>query len=388
MKIHEYKAKSILRSYGVPVPRGAVAETPAQVREIASMSSGPVVIKAQVLAGGRGKGGGVYVAHTPEEAFAAAGRIIGMRLVTPQTGPEGTRVRLVLVEEAAKIVREVYLSLVVDRAREHECLVCIASATGGMEIEETARLFPEKIIKVPIPPTTGFSSVQARQLCEGLGLAGSLQDACGHLAGALYRLFTEKDAALIELNPLGITPFGTLMALDAKLTFDDDALFRHPELALLRDDREEDPLEQEALRAGVTYVRLDGTVGCLVNGAGLAMATMDLITLAGGEPANFLDVGGGASSRQIEKAFRILSADPRVRVVLINIFGGILRCDRVAAGLIEAAAKSACRLPLVVRLQGTNAEEGRRLLRESGLAFEVAEELFEGAHKAVVLAKG
>jgi succinyl-CoA synthetase beta subunit len=386
MKIHEYKAKSIFRAYHVPAPRGAIAETPEQSREIASMLNGPVVIKAQVLAGGRGKGGGVALAHTPEEAFAAAERIIGMRLVTPQTGPEGTRVRVVLVEEAVAVAREIYLSLVVDRARQHECLVFIASPSGGMEIEEVAHLFPEKIIKVHIPPTTGFGPSQARALCEGLGLSESLQGACEELAGALYRLFTEKDASLIELNPLGVTSQGTLIALDAKVVFDDDALFRHPELALLRDEREEDPLEREARKAGVTYVRLDGTVGCLVNGAGLAMATMDLIKLAGGEPANFLDVGGGASPRQIEKAFQLLSADPHVRAVLMNIFGGILRCDRVAAGLIEAAAKSACRLPLVVRLQGTNAEEGRRLLRESGLAFEVAEDLFEAAHKAVALA--
>jgi succinyl-CoA synthetase beta subunit len=387
MKIHEYQAKNILREYNVPIPRGEVAETPEKAREIAASLKTKVVIKAQIHAGGRGKGGGVRLAESPEEAFAAAKEIIGMTLVTHQTGPEGRLVRQVLVEEAPEIKKELYLGLVVDRSYDRECPVFMASEAGGMEIEEVARTAPEKIIKVAVPPGVGFSPFQARKLFYGLGLEKSLSTQFSNIAKGLYRVFVEKDASLIEINPLVITGDGNLMALDTKLNFDDDGLFRHPEIKGLRDESEEEPLEVEAVNTGVNYIKLDGNVGCMVNGAGLAMTTMDLVKLAGGEPANFLDVGGGASPEQVERAFRILTSDPKVKAILVNIFGGILRCDRVATGLIEAASKIEKKLPMVVRLQGTNVEEGRKLLQESNLTFEVAEELDEAAHKAVELSK-
>ena len=387
MKIHEYQAKKILVDYNVQTPRGEVADSPERAREIASSLNTKVVIKAQIHAGGRGKGGGVLLAETPEEACEAAKAILGMKLVTHQTGPEGKLVRKVLVEEAPKIKKELYLGLVVDRSRTRGCLVYMASEAGGMEIEEMARTAPGKIIKAAVHPATGFSPFQARKLFYGLGLDKSLGGQFSAIVKALYRIFAEKDASLIEINPLAITEAGDLIALDTKITFDDDGLSRHPDIREMRDEGEEEPLEVEAVNAAVNYIKLDGNVGCMVNGAGLAMTTMDLIKLAGGEPANFLDVGGGASSEQVEKAFRILTSDPKVKVILVNIFGGILRCDRVATGLIEAAAKIEKKLPMVVRLQGTNVEEGRRLLQESSLTFEVAEELYQSAQMAVELSK-
>lgn len=387
MKIHEYQAKDILRQYNIPLPYGEVAESPEKAKEIAENIKTKVVVKAQIHAGGRGKGGGVRLAETPEEAFKAAKEIIGMRLVTHQTGPEGKIVNKVLVEQATNIKQELYLSLLVDRSLSRECLVYMASQAGGMDIEEVASKFPEKIIKAAVSPATGFSPFHARKLFFGLGLDKSLSNQFLNIVKALYQIFIEKDASLIEINPLVITDEGNLIALDTKITFDDDGLHRHPEIKGLRDVSEEDPLEVEAVNAGVNYIKLDGHVGCMVNGAGLAMTTMDLIKLAGGEPANFLDVGGGASAERIEKAFRILTSDPKVKAILVNIFGGILRCDRVATGIIEAASKIDMKLPLVIRLQGTNVEEGRKLLQESNLKFEIAEELYEAAKKAVELSK-
>jgi len=387
MKIHEYQAKNILREYNITVPRGEVAATPERAREIASSLKTRVVVKAQIHAGGRGKGGGVRLAGSPEEAFEAAKEIIGMNLVTHQTGPEGKLVRQVLVEEAPKIEKELYLSLVVDRSRERECLVYMASESGGMDIEEVARTTPEKIVKAVVHPAIGFSPFHARKIAYGLGLDKSLSGQFSNIAKNLYQLFVEKDASLVEINPLVITADGNLVAVDTKINFDDDGLFRHPEIKALRDETEEEPLEVEAVNTGVNYIKLDGNVGCMVNGAGLAMTTMDLIKLAGGEPANFLDVGGGASPEQIEKAFRILTSDPKVKAILVNIFGGILRCDRVATGVVEAASKIKKKLPMVVRLQGTNVEEGRKILQESDLTFEVADELYEAAQKAVELSK-
>jgi len=387
MKIHEYQAKTILRTYRIPVPEGDIAETPERAREIAASFEGRAVIKAQIHAGGRGKGGGVRLTASPEEAFAAAQEIIGMNLVTHQTGPEGKAVRMILVEEAPEIKKELYLGVVVDRSRNRECIVYMASEAGGMEIEKVAKTDPEKIITVAVQPAVGFSPFQARKLAYGLGLEKRHMSQFAHIAQGLYQLIVDKDASLVEINPLVITADGDLMALDTKINFDDDGLFRHPEIKALRDPSEEEPLEVEAVNTGVNYIKLDGDVGCMVNGAGLAMTTMDLIKLAGGEPANFLDVGGGASAEQVEKAFRILTGDPKVKVILVNIFGGILRCDRVATGLIKAASKITKKLPMVVRLQGTNVKEGRKLLQESNLAFEVAEELYEAASKAVALAK-
>ena len=387
MKIHEYQAKNILREYNITVPRGEVATTPEMAREIAASLKTRVVVKAQIHAGGRGKGGGVRLAASPEEAFEAAKGIIGMNLVTHQTGPEGKLVRQVLVEEAPEIEKELYLGLVVDRSRERECMVYMASEAGGMDIEEIARTAPEKIVKAAVHPAIGFSPFQARKIAYGLGLDKSLSAQFSNIARSLHRLFVEKDASLVEINPLVITADGNLMAVDTKLNFDDDGLFRHPEIKALRDETEEEPLEVEAVNTGVNYIKLDGNVGCMVNGAGLAMTTMDLIKLAGGEPANFLDVGGGASPEQIEKAFRILTSDPKVKAILVNIFGGILRCDRVATGVVEAASKIKKKLPMVVRLQGTKVEEGRKILQESDLTFEVADELYEAAQKAVELSK-
>jgi succinyl-CoA synthetase beta subunit len=385
MKIHEYQAKELLGNYGIPVPRGAVATTPDEARVIAARIGGRVVVKAQIHAGGRGKGGGVKPAASPEEAFEAARTILGMQLVTHQTGPEGKKVRKVLLEEASSIRKELYLSLVVDRSRGRECVVAMASEAGGMDIEQVAAAHPGKIVRCAVHPAAGFSPFQARKLAVGLGLDAEQRKAFGEIVRNLYRLFQEKDCSLLEINPLAITEGGKLLALDTKINFDDDGLSRHQEIRQLRDPDEEDPLEVMAKNANVNYIKLDGNVGCMVNGAGLAMTTMDLIKMAGGEPANFLDVGGGASPEQIEKAFRIITSDPNVRCILINIFGGILRCDRVSAGLIQAAGNIEAKLPMVVRLQGTNVEEGRRMLQESGLRFTVADGLYEAAQKAVAL---
>ena len=387
MKIHEYQAKQILREYGIPVPHGRAASTPDEAREAAEALHGKTVVKAQIHAGGRGKGGGVKPAATPDEACAAARAILGMQLVTHQTGPEGKKVRKVLVEEASAVRKELYLSLVVDRSRGKECVVFMASEAGGMDIEQVAATVPEKIVKCAVHPAVGFSPFQARKLSATLGLNAEQQKPFAEIVRNLYRLFLEKDCEILEINPLAITEEGRLLALDTKINFDDDGLYRHPEIRELRDPDEEEPLEVAAKNAAVNYIKLDGNVGCMVNGAGLAMTTMDMIKMAGGEPANFLDVGGGASAEQIEKAFRILTSDPNVKCILVNIFGGILRCDRVSAGLIQAAKNIEMRLPMVVRLQGTNVEEGRRMLQESGLRFTVADGLYEAAEKAVSLTK-
>jgi len=387
MKIHEYQAKELLRGYGIPVPRGKAAATPEEAREAAEELKGKTVVKAQIHAGGRGKGGGVKPAASPDEAFAAARAILGMQLVTHQTGPEGKKVRSVLVEEASAIRKELYLSLVVDRSKGRECVVFMASEAGGMDIEQVAATTPEKIVRCAVHPVVGFSPFQARKLSAALGLEAEQRKPFAEIVRNLYRLFLEKDCSLLEINPLAITEDGRLLALDTKINFDDDGLYRHPEIREMRDPDEEEPLEVAAKNAAVNYIKLDGNVGCMVNGAGLAMTTMDMIKMAGGEPANFLDVGGGASAEQIEKAFRILTSDPNVKCILVNIFGGILRCDRVSAGLIQAAKNIEMKLPMVVRLQGTNVEEGRRMLQESGLRFTVADGLYEAAEKAVSLTR-
>jgi len=385
MKVHEYQAKKLLRDYEIPVPRGDVAATPEEARRIAAKLAGRVVVKAQIHAGGRGKGGGIKTASSPDETYGAARSILGMQLVTHQTGPEGKRVRRVLVEEASAVRKELYLSLVVDRSRGKECVVFMASEAGGMDIEQVAATAPEKIVRCSVHPAVGFSPFQARKLSVDLELNAVQSGQFAEICRNLYRLFLEKDCSLLEINPLAVTAQGQLLALDTKLNFDDDGLYRHPEIRELRDADEEEPLEIAARSTSVNYIKLDGNVGCMVNGAGLAMTTMDLIKMAGGEPANFLDVGGSASPEQIEKAFRILTSDPGVKCILINVFGGVLRCDRVSAGLIQAAANIEMKLPMVVRLQGTNVEEGRRMLRESGLRFTVADGLYEAAQKAVSL---
>ncbi|MBW6486172.1 MAG: ADP-forming succinate--CoA ligase subunit beta [Syntrophobacterales bacterium] len=385
MKIHEYQAKELLREYGIPVSRGGSAATPEEARRAAGELSGKVVIKAQIHSGGRGKGGGVRLAASPEEAFAVSEKIIGMQLVTHQTGPEGKKVRRVLVEEASEVQRELYLSLLVDRSQKRECVVLMASEAGGMEIEKVAADSPEKIVSCALHPVVGFSPFQARKLAAALHLNAEQRQTFTEIVRNLYRLFLDKDCSLLEINPLAIIADGRLLALDAKLDFDDDGLYRHPEIKGLRDQDEEAPLEVAAKNASVNYIKLEGNVGCMVNGAGLAMTTMDMIKMAGGEPANFLDVGGGASPEQIQKAFTILTADPHVKCILVNIFGGILRCDRVSAGLIQAARNIELKLPLVVRLQGTNVAEGRKMLAESGLRFTVAEGLYEAARQAVAL---
>jgi succinyl-CoA synthetase beta subunit len=386
VKVHEYQAKVLLREFGVPVPEGDVADTPARAREIAERLGGPVVVKAQVHAGGRGKAGGIKAADDPAAAEAAAGQILGMRLRTPQTPPEGILVRSVWVERASAIARELYLSVTLDRARARH--VVMASEAGGMDIEEVAARTPAKIIREWAHPALGLAGFQARRLAFGLGLGG---DAFGQGVGLirdLFRLYLAKDCSLAELNPLALTTDGRVLALDAKLNFDDNALSRHPELVALRDVHEEDPLDVEASKYNLNYIKLDGNVACMVNGAGLAMATMDIVKLAGGEPANFLDVGGGASPEQIENAFRILSSDPGVKAIFINVFGGILRVDRLAEGVIRAVRKLGLTLPVVLRAEGTNVEQGKRMLADSGLPLVMAEDMGDGARKAVALAGG
>jgi succinyl-CoA synthetase beta subunit len=385
VKIHEYQAKALLREFGAAVPRGEWAETPDSARAVAERLGGRVVIKAQVHAGGRGKGGGIKLADDPAGAERAAAAIIGMRLKTPQTPPDGIEVRSVLVEEASAIERELYLSMTLDRARGTH--VVMASQAGGMDIEEVAAKTPDKILREWTHPALGLGDFQARRLAYGLGLAGEQFKQGVALLRNLFALYRAKDCSLVEINPLVVTKDGRVLALDAKLNFDDNALFRHPEIAKLRDVNEEDPLDVEASKYGLNYIKLDGDVGCMVNGAGLAMATMDIVKLSGGEPANFLDVGGGASPEQIENAFRILSSDPRVKAVFINVFGGILRCDRLAEGVIAAVRKLGLRLPVVVRMEGTNVELGRKMLAESGLHLTNAEDMGDGARKAVALAR-
>ncbi len=384
MKIHEYQAKAILKQFGVPVPRGEVADSAAAARAVAERLGGKVVVKAQVHAGGRGKAGGIQVVASPAEAEQAARRILGMRLTTPQTPPEGIVVQKVLVEEAFSVARELYLAVTIDR--EAGTPVVMASRAGGMEIEEVAARSPEKIRRAAADPALGLLPFQVRRLVFGLGLDGDLGRAAGAAVGGLYMTFVARDCSLAEINPLVVTADGRLLALDAKLSFDDNALFRHAEVQALRDTNEETPLDVEASKFGLNYIKLDGNVGCMVNGAGLAMATMDIIKHAGGAPANFLDVGGGANATQIENAFRILLSDPNVRAVLVNIFGGILRCDVLADGIIRAARTLGVAVPVVIRMEGTNVEEGRRMLRQSGLDFTTADDMRDAATKVVALA--
>jgi succinyl-CoA synthetase beta subunit len=385
MKIHEYQAKELLKKFGVAVPRGIVARTPEEAYDAAKeLSTDVVVVKAQIHAGGRGKGGGVKLARSAEEARDIAGKMLGMNLVTHQTGPEGREVRVLLVEEGLPIDKEFYLGIVLDRASGRP--VFMASSAGGMDIEEVAAKTPELILKETIDPAVGFRPFQARKLAFGLGLPAALVNQAAKFMQALYAANEQLDASLVEINPFLLTKDGRLFALDAKMNFDDNALFRHPDFADLRDLNEEEPLEIEASKFDLNYIKLDGNIACMVNGAGLAMATMDIIKLAGGEPANFLDVGGGASQQRVEAAFKILLADENVRAVLINIFGGIVRCDMVARGVVEAARNLGVKVPVVVRLEGTNVEEGQRVLRESGLNFTVADGMKDAAEKVVALA--
>src|SRR5262245_12084530 len=384
MKIHEYQAKQILARYGVRIPRGEIALTRDEAREAADRLGGTVVVKAQIHAGGRGKGGGVKLAKTPEQAEQIAEQMLGMKLVTHQTGPEGRRVQKVYIEEGLDIRRELYLGIVIDRQTGK--VVFMASASGGMDIEEVAAKNPEAILREYITPGLGLQGFQARKLAFGLGLGPELiQDAVQFMMG-LYRAFEDTDASLAEINPFLITGDNKVYALDAKMNFDDNALYRHKDIRELRDFNEEEPLEIEASKFGLNYIKLDGTVACMVNGAGLAMATMDIIKLAGGSPANFLDVGGGASAQQVESAFRILLSDPSVRAVLINIFGGIMRCDVVASGVVQAAKNIGVKVPIVVRLEGTNVEQGQEILRTSGLNFIVADGMKDAADKVVAAA--
>jgi succinyl-CoA synthetase beta subunit len=386
MKIHEYQGKELLRKFGVPVPRGIVAHTPEEAFNAAKeLGTDVVVVKAQIHAGGRGKGGGVKLAKSPEEARELASQILGMNLVTHQTGPEGREVRVLLVEEGLPIDREFYLGIVLDRASGRP--VFMASSAGGMDIEEVAAHTPEKILKETVDPAIGFRPYQARALAFGLGLPADLVNQAAKFMQTLYTAYEQMDASLLEINPFLLTKDKRLIALDAKVTFDDNSMFRHKEFADLRDLNEEEPLEIEASKFDLNYIKLDGNIACMVNGAGLAMATMDIIKLAGGEPANFLDVGGGASQERVEAAFRILLADENVQAVLINIFGGIVRCDMVARGVVGAAKNLGLSLPVVVRLEGTNVEEGQRVIRESGLNFTVAKGMQDAAEKVVALAR-
>ncbi|HKQ53453.1 MAG TPA: ADP-forming succinate--CoA ligase subunit beta [Pyrinomonadaceae bacterium] len=385
MKIHEYQGKELLKKYGVAVPRGVVARSPEEAYHAAKeLGTDVVVVKAQIHAGGRGKGGGVKLAKSADEARDIARQMLGMKLVTHQTGPEGREVRVLLVEEGLPIDKEFYLGIVLDRTTGRP--VFMASAAGGMDIEEVAAKTPEQIFKETIDPAVGFRPFQARKLAFALGLPAPLISQAAKFMQALYSAYEQMDASLMEINPFLLTKDGRLIALDAKVNFDDNALYRHKEFLDLRDLHEEEPLEIEASKFDLNYIKLDGNIACMVNGAGLAMATMDIIKLAGGEPANFLDVGGGASQERVEAAFRILLADENVRAVLINIFGGIVRTDMVARGVIEAVKAIGVSVPVVVRLEGTNVEEGRRLIAESGMNFTVASGMKDAAEKVVALA--
>ncbi len=384
MKIHEYQGKELLQRFKVPVPAGGVAETPEGARQVAeALERRPFVVKAQIHAGGRGKGGGIKPAATPEAVEDAAAQILGMTLVTPQTGPEGRVVQKVVVEEAQDIVKEYYLGIVVDRTLARP--VIMMSSAGGMEIEEVAASTPELIIKEPVDPAVGLLPYQTRNLAFGVGLAAEHLRAASSFITNLCNLFVSLDCSLAEINPLVLTSSGDLLALDAKINFDDNALFRHADLAALDDPQELDPLEHEARKHHLNYIRLNGNVGAMVNGAGLAMATMDLIKAAGAEPANFLDVGGGASAEMVANGFRIILSDARVKGVLINIFGGILRCDRLAEGVIQAVQEVQVKVPIIIRLEGTNVDEGRRLLDASGLTFTVARDMKDAAQKVAAL---
>jgi succinyl-CoA synthetase beta subunit len=385
MKIHEYQGKELLKKFGVAVPRGVVARSPEEAEKAAKeLGADVVVVKAQIHAGGRGKGGGVKIAKSSEEAKNVAKQMLGMKLVTHQTGPEGREVRVLLIEEGLPIDREFYLGIVLDRASGR--LVFMASSAGGMDIEAVAAKTPEKILKETINPAVGLRAFQARKLAFGLGIPGDLIGQAVKFMQALYGAYEQMDASLVEINPFLLTKDNRLIALDAKINLDDNALFRHKDFLELRDLNEEEPLEIEASKFDLNYIKLDGNIACMVNGAGLAMATMDIIKLAGGEPANFLDVGGGASQERVEAAFRILLADKNVKAVLINIFGGIVRCDMVARGVVEAAKNLGIKVPVVVRLEGTNVEEGQRVIRESGLNFTVANGMRDAAEKVVSLA--
>ena len=385
MKIHEYQAKQILAKYGVQIPKGEVAETAEKAAEIAGKIGPKVVLKAQIHAGGRGKGGGIKPANGAEDAKKLAKGMIGMKLITQQTGPEGKIVKRLLVEEALEIARELYIGIVIDRARE--AVVIMASTEGGVEIEKVAAEKPELIFKEYVNPASGFAGFQARKLAFQLGLAGETHKQAVKFIAGLYRAFEGTDASLAEINPLLVTKQGSVLALDAKMNFDDNALARHPEIQAMRDLDEEEPLEVEASKFNLNYIKLDGNVGCMVNGAGLAMATMDIIKYSGGMPANFLDVGGGVSEEAVTNAFKILVSDKDVKAALINIFGGIVRCDLVAAGIVKAAKEIGLKIPMVVRLKGTNMDAGKKILEESGLAFYAADTMKEAAEKVVPLAQ-
>jgi len=386
LKIHEYQAKEILRRYGVATPRGKVTDDPEEARRICEELGGRCVVKAQIHAGGRGKGGGVKLAKSPEEARELAGTILGMQLVTHQTGPEGQLVRKVLIEETAAIAQELYLSITLDRGRGKP--VVMASSQGGMDIEEVAAKDPQAIFRQAIDPHLGILPFEARAVAAGLGLKGQTAGKAAKQVTALVKAYLDTDASLAEINPLMVTAGGDVMALDAKMNFDDNALFRHKDVLEMRDLAEENPLEVEASKFNLNYIKLDGNIACMVNGAGLAMATMDIIKLYGGEPANFLDVGGGASQEAVKNAFRILVSDPNVRAVLINIFGGIARTDRIARGVVGAIEELGnVSLPVVVRLEGTNVEEGRRILAEAPFPFIVAKDMADAGEKVVVAAK-
>ncbi len=384
MDIHEYQAKDLLAKFGVPIPKGAVAYTAAEAVAAAERLGGTLwAVKAQIHAGGRGKAGGVKLARSHEEVAAAARALIGRKLVTHQTGPDGRDVKRVYVEAGCDIARELYLALSVDRGSGR--ITLIGAGEGGMDIEELAARAPDKILRLHIDPAAGLMPFHGRELAFELGLKGRQVAAMVAFVGAVYRAFTELDAALVEINPLVLTGAGDLVALDAKLSFDDNALFRHPEVEALRDEAEEDPIELEAGRHALNYVKLDGNIGCMVNGAGLAMATMDIIKLYGGSPANFLDVGGGATKERVTVAFKLILSDPNVEAILVNIFGGIMRCDVIAEGIVAAAREVNLHVPLVVRLEGTNVELGRRIMSQSGLPL-IAAENFEDAAKKVVAA--
>ncbi len=387
MNVHEYQAKALFRSFGVAVPAGELATTPAEAEDAAKRIATPVVVvKAQIHAGGRGKGGGVKLAKSPAEAKQLASQILGMTLVTHQTGPQGKLVRSVYVEAGSDIARELYVALTLDRATE--CFAVIASTEGGMNIEEVAERTPERIHTEFIDPVVGLQPYQCRKLARALALDAPQTKKLEDFLFALYRLYISKDASLIEINPLVVTKQGDLYALDGKLNFDDSALYRHPDIAAMRDPEEEDPRERAAKEIDLAYVGLDGDIGCMVNGAGLAMATLDAITVNGGRPANFLDAGGGADKEKVKEAFKLILRDENVKAILVNIFGGIVRCDLIADGVVAAAAELAVKVPLVVRLQGTNAEQGRKILSESGLNITPAETLKEAAERAVAAVKG
>jgi succinyl-CoA synthetase beta subunit len=386
MKVHEYQAKEILRRYGVPTPRGIVVDTPDEARQAAKELGGRVVVKAQIHAGGRGKGGGVKLAKTADEAAELTKNMLGMTLITHQTGPEGRVVRKVLIEEALNLDKEFYLAITLDRASGMN--IIMVSQQGGMDIEEVAAHDPKAIARVPIDTVVGVQPFQARQVAYALGLSGDPFKKCVDFVQKLMRAYIDTDASLAEINPLLVTKEGDVLALDCKMNFDDNALFRHKDVVEMRDFHEEDPLEVESSKFGLNYIKLDGNVGCMVNGAGLAMATMDIVKLAGGEPANFLDVGGGASAEQVNNAFRIILSDKNVKAILINIFGGIMRGDRIAEGVVSASREVGLPVPVVVRLEGTNVELGKQILKDSGLPLITADGMWDAAQKVVAAAKG